>query len=378
MRVIHVSKVTGIAGSEGHLLRLLPGLTQHGVEIHMLILEDPRSSAVPFRQELETRGVSAEILPISRWHVDPLLPGRLMRRLRDLQPDLVHTHLLHADLYGLRAAARARVPYAISSRHNNDAFRHNPLIKWLNRRAMKRTQCVVTISRALARFVYEIEGIDPGKVIPVHYGLESPTPDANARRTARDRLGYADDVPLVGVFGRLVRQKGIDVLLEAFASVSGQHPAARLVVIGDGPLRADLEFQTHKLGLKDVVSFTGWIDNARDLMPACDLIAVPSRWEGFGLVTLEAMGYALPLVASRTSALPEIIVDGETGLLVPPENPSALAEAINTLLSGPERTRSFGRAGYERLATTFSVEKMVQATLDVYNKVVSAPTARMN
>jgi glycosyltransferase involved in cell wall biosynthesis len=153
--------------------------------------------------------------------------------------------------------------------------------------------------------------------------------------------------------------------------VRARHPDARLIVVGEGTLRGDLERQAARLGLDDGVTFTGWVENGRALIPACDLIVVPSRWEGFGLVTLEAMGYSLPIVASRTSALPEIIQHDKTGLLVPPEDPSALAGAINSLLSNPKRARSFGKAGYRRLGRDFTVDKMVEATLEVYAGVVA-------
>ena len=369
MRVVHLSKVTGIAGSEGHLLYLLPGLIEHGLDVHMLVLEDPRHPVGAFCQALEEAGVGVTRVPISG-HLDPLLLSRLRRQFEHLRPVLVHTHLLHADLYGLLAAAQAGVPHAISSRHNNDAFRRNPFIKWLNRRAMRHAERVIAISQALARFVCDVEGIAPRKVVTVHYGLEPPPSSPGLREKARAALGYGEREPLVGVFGRLVRQKGIDVLLDAFRHVSRSYPEARLVIVGDGPLRSELEAQARRLGLGKTVRFTGWIAQARDLMPACDVITVPSRWEGFGLVTLEAMGYARPVIASRTSALPEIVLDGETGLLVPPEDSAALADAINRLLGDPEYAATLGQAGYRRLVTHFSVEKMIRATLDVYGEVM--------
>jgi glycosyltransferase involved in cell wall biosynthesis len=283
---------------------------------------------------------------------------------------MVHTHLIHADLYGLPAAQRAGVPHAISSRHNDDAFRRQPLIRWLNRRAMDRADRVIAISEAVGRFVRQVEGIDAAKVVTVHYGLEPPEIAADARESGRARLDIAADVPLIGAFGRLVAQKGFDVLLDAVAQVHQTHPAARFVIVGDGSLRADLEAQAAALELGEVVTFAGWVDNARTLMPACDVISVPSRWEGFGLVTLEAMGYSVPLVASRASALPEIILDGETGLLVPPEDAAALAGAFDQLLGDPARAERLGKAGRDRLHNTFSVERMVDATLDVYRQVM--------
>ncbi len=369
MRVVHISKVVGIAGSEGHLLRLLPGLAGKGLEIHALVLEEAHRSASGFVEALGRHGIAVERIPI-RGHFDPTLGRRLTERLRAIRPILVHTHLLHADLYGLPAARRAGIPHAISSRHNDDLFRRNAIWKWVNQRIMQHANRVIAISHALAKFVCEVEGVDQGKVVTIHYGLEAPPLDPVARSTARAKLGYAEQDMIVGMFGRLIRQKGVDVLLRAFPLVQQAHPAARLLIVGDGPQRLTLERLAAALGLTGTVCFAGWIEGARRLMPACDVIAVPSRWEGFGLVTLEAMSWALPIVASRVSALPEIVVDGETGLLVPPDKVEPLADAITCLLADKPRALAMGRAGYRRLANSFSVEKMVCATLEVYKGVV--------
>lgn len=369
MRILHISKVTGIAGSEGHLLMLLPALAQQGVETHMLVLEDPARPAQTFCREMAARGVPVEVMPI-RHDVASGLVSRLTARLRALRPDLVHTHLIHGDLYGLFAARRAGVLFAVSTRHNDNPFRRRPLIRWLNRQAMRRATRVIAISQALARFVAEVEGIDCAKIVVIPYGFTPPAYPSDARQRARAELGCGPHEPLLGFFGRLIPQKGVDVLLAAFPAICERVPQARLLVVGDGALRGDLEAQARELGIEEAVIFTGWVEQAHRLMPACDAIAMPSRWEGFGLVALEAMGASRPLVASRVSALPEIIVDGETGLLVPPEDASALAEAAAALLADAERAAAMGQAGYRRLLAEFPVERMVQATYNLYAELV--------
>lgn len=369
MRVVHISKVAGIAGSEGHLLMLLPALARQGVEVSMLVLEDPRRTAGAFCREMVARGIPCETLPV--WgHVDPALLGRIAAYLRGLQPDIVHTHLIHADLYGLLAARWAGVQHAISSRHNNTPFHGRPLINWLKRTAMRRADRVIAISYAVARFVAEVERVDAGKIVTIHYGFEPLDYPPDAREAARAEMGLPPGAPVIGMFGRLIPQKGIDVLLDALPQVLQQHPDARLLIVGDGVLRATLEAQAQALGLDGVVTFAGWVERAYRLMPACDLIVMSSRLEGFGLVALEAMSAARPMVASRASSLPEIVVDGETGLLVPPEDAPALAEAIAALLGDPAHAAALGQAGLRRLRAEFSVDKMVNATYGVYVDVL--------
>lgn len=369
MRVLHISKVTGIAGSEGHLLSLLPALAARGIDVRMLVLDQPDGRALEFCHAMAARGVPVDTVRISH-HVDPLLVRRIARRLRALDPNVVHTHLVHADLYGLAAAHRAGIRATISSRHDNNPFRRRPFVGWLNQRAMRRARRIVGISHALSRFVIEVEGADRGKVATIHYGLEAPDHPGGRRVAARERLEQPVEVPLVGVVGRLIEQKGIDVLLDAWPAVVARHPGARLIVIGDGPLREPLHQRAARLGLERVVAFAGWAADARDLMPACDVIVIPSRWEGFGLVALEAMAAARPVVASDVDALPEIVRPRETGLLVPPGDAPALSAAINELLDRPEWAAALGNAGWQRFVDHFSVEKMACATHHLYEAVM--------
>jgi glycosyltransferase involved in cell wall biosynthesis len=371
MRVVHISKSTGIAGSERHLLTLLSGLRQRGVETHVLVLEDPRRPADGWCRAMEACGETVERVPIHA-HLDPTLVSRLAQRLAAFKPDLVHTHLLHADLYGLTAARRAGVPHAVSSRHNDDAFRHNPLIKWLNRRVMRHAERIIAVSGSVARFVAQVEGTPWQRVVTVHYGLDVPTCPANIHEMARARLGVKGgrDLALVGFVGRLVRQKGVDLALEAFAKTYRAHPQSRLVIVGDGPLKGHLQTQARRLGLREGVIFAGWIDDASGVIPAFDVVVMPSRWEGFGLVALEAMSRGLPVIASRAGSFPEIVIDGETGLLVPPECPAALAGAMEEILADPRRAAAMGLRGRNRVVESFSVAKMVDSTILVYQQIM--------
>jgi glycosyltransferase involved in cell wall biosynthesis len=363
-----VAKVAGIAGAENHLLRLLPELATRGFDIKVVVLGDDGPSR-GFRDALAAAGIASQRVPIrAPW--DPLTMRTLTVRLRDLRPDVVHTHLIHADVHGQAAAARAGVPLKVSSRHNTNPFRRRPWVRRFDRRALRRVDRVIAISRAVERFVVDVEGADPARVRVVPYGFDPPSVVPGARDVARRRLGVDDSSPVVGVFGRSVRQKGVDVLLDAWPEVLSTHPAARLVVVGDGPLRPRLERQSRRLGRAGRVIFAGWVDHAAGLMPGCDVIAIPSRWEGFGLVALEAMAAARPIVASRVGGLEEIVVAGVTGSLVAPEDPQPLAEALSRLLAEPAVAVRFGAAGLERLRTQFAVAAMVDGTEAVYRELL--------
>jgi len=370
-RVIHLTKMTGAAGSEGHLLTLLPGLRAQGVDARLWMLVEPGNPVQAYVDRIQARGVPVERMVIRR-HLDPGLWQRLTAHLRRAGPDLVHTHLIHADLYGIPAARRAGVRGVVSSRHNDDRFRHWLPFRVLSRWLWRQADAGIAISEAIRRFTIAVEGVSPDKIHTIHYGLDPASvqapPDARAR--LRAGLGLPPGALLAGSVCRLIAQKGLDNALDAFGQVAAEFPAAHYVIAGDGPLRAALEAQAARLGLADRVHFLGWRADASAVLAALDVLLAPSRWEGFGLVFLEAMALDVPVISTRVSAIPEVVADGETGWLVPPGDPAAIAGALRAALSDPDERRRRGEAGRARLESQFTVDAMVQRTLAVYRGVL--------
>lgn len=368
MQVVHIIKAVQAAGAERHLLTLLSGLRgreQRDMDARLILLVEPGNDMQAYVDEVEKRGIPVERLVIQR-DLDPSLYTRFSARLRDLKPDVVHTHLLHADLYGILMARRLSVPVIISSRHNDNAFRRRTPIKQVNQFLWRMADAGIAISDSIARFTVEVEGAPKNKIHRIYYGLEAQKPlDRNTARAAILReLGLPDDAALIGMVCRLTEQKGITYALQAFAKLKDEFPHAHLLIAGDGPLRSALEREAAPL--KNRVHFLGWRDDTASLMAALDIFLAPSLWEGFGLVFLEAMAQAVPILATNVSAIPEIIVDGETGLLVPPRDVGALAEALRKLLSDKPLRQYMGLQGQDRLETYFSAAKMVDETAALY------------
>jgi glycosyltransferase involved in cell wall biosynthesis len=364
MKVTHLLKAVGIAGAERHLLALLPALRSHDVDSAVVLLEDPRRPQKELRGRFEAEGIRVHAIPI-HWHIDPALPAELHAVLQGEPFDVLHAHLPHGEVYGEIAMRNFPGRKFVISRHNDDRFR-----RWLPLRpvfapSLRRADRVVAISQAMRRFLIEVEGAPAEKVEVVPYGLDA---EAFARSVHpgkfRKEIG-AKDEPIVGFVGRLTRQKGADILLRAFAGVEKSRPDARLILAGDGPDRAALASLAHSLGLRRVM-FIGWRKDAPDILADVSLLAVPSRWEGFGLVALEAMALGKPVIASRVSALPEIVVPEETGLLVPTGDEEGLGRALLALLSDPRQAARMGRAGKERVLKEFPVSKMAQRTAEIY------------
>jgi glycosyltransferase involved in cell wall biosynthesis len=349
MRVMHVHRIRGIGGSERHLLTLLPALAERGVEPVLVGLDDPAWEAADFYGALRVPAVRIR----SSRDLDPLLLFRLARTLR---ADVVHTHLVHADVYG-GLAARLRGAYLVSTKHNDDPFRTGPF-RFVERALSRAADRVVTITDALRTFTVERVGIPAQKVETIHYGLDD-LPEAWGRNPA-------DAVPrearvLLSV-SRLIRQKGIDVAIRALPALPGD---TVLVVLGEGPERARLEELARALEVDHRLFLLGRVPDVAAWLERATLLVHPARWEGFGLGVLEAMLARLPVVASNVSSLAELVLEGETGHLVPPDDPHALARAIVNALEQP----SFGDAGYNRARREFSVARMADRTAELYNRL---------
>jgi glycosyltransferase involved in cell wall biosynthesis len=369
-RIIHLCKMTGAAGAEGHLLLLLPGLRARGLDARLWILVEPDNPVDHVVARAQACGIPVERIVIHH-DLDPGLWRRLAARLRAAQADLVHTHLLHADLYGIPAARRARIPYVVSSRHNDDRFRYRLPVRLINRWLWRQTDAGIAISEAIRQFSIQVEGAPASRVHTIHYGLDPASVIAppDARQTLRTALNIPADAPVAGSVCRLTGQKGLIDAIHAFARIAAALPDAHYVIAGDGPLRFELEAEVRALGLVERVHFLGWRDDAHAVLAALDVLLAPSLWEGFGLVLLEAMALQVPIIATRVSAIPEVVIDGETGWLVPPQDAVALAAALSDALTHPSATSERGTNGRRRLEAHFTAEKMIESTLALYQRL---------
>lgn len=368
MKVCHVFKIKAICGSENHLLTLLPRLAAGGAEIAVVMMHEPKNPVPEFSSRLERHGIDVFRVKIGcDLSLSALL--KVVRILKSEKPDIVHTHLIHGDLYGTLAAKMAGIEKIVSSKHNDDRFRRRLLLKQLNRYLNRKARRIIVISEALKNFTIRHERIDPEKVAVIHYGLKDFEQSLNDKNL-REKLGYKKEDIVFGIIARLIEQKGHRYLLEAFRAVGNKHRQARLLIVGDGELREELERLTHDLGLDRQVRFLGRREDTADIYHALDVFVHPSLWEGFGLVFLEAMSFSLPIIAAKVSAIPELVQDGETGLLVPPENIPQLVKAMTWMIEHPKERKRMGTRGRQRLLTDFGHEKMVAKTMSLYEKML--------
>jgi len=354
MRVVHVHRMRGIGGSERHLLTLLPALSERGLDPVFVGLDDPAWDPSDFYGALTVPALRLR----SPRDVDPVLLARLVRSLR---ADVVHTHLVHADLYG-GVAARLRGARVVTTKHNDDPFRGGPF-RFVERGLVRLADRVVAITDALRAFTIERVGVPAEKVQTIHYGLDG-LPAAWGDNPPDDVPG---DARVLLAVSRLTAQKGIDVAIRALAELPAD---TVLVVLGEGPERGALERLARELGVEQRVFLLGRVPDVAAWLRRARVYVHPARWEGFGLGVLEAMLAGLPVVASNVSSLPELVRDGQTGLLVPADDAAALTGAIVDAFERPD----LGSAGVARARQEFSVARMADRTAALYADLASAPS----
>jgi glycosyltransferase involved in cell wall biosynthesis len=343
--VLHTQKVAGISGSEAHLLQLLPDLRARGWDIRFLMLHEDEPGAWEFARELEGRGVPLDAIRL-RADVDPIAFGEVVARLSRQRPQILHTHLVHADVYGQLAGAMTRVPLRLSTKHGFNEFREGRFFGIADRTVGSLAHVHIAISQGLAHYLAETEGFDEARFEIVHYGIA-------ARDTVEPYRGA--EPRLLGI-GRLIPIKGHLVLLRALAHARSRIPGITLDVAGRGPLEPALKVFARELAIDDAVRFLGFVSPVQKAIEQAAIVVVPSLGEGFGMVALEAMERARPVIASAVGGLPEIVADGRTGLVVEPGDADALGDAIAYLAGDLERAAEMGRAGRQRALAEFPPE----------------------
>lgn len=361
MRIAQLLISGDLAGGQLVALQLARAVRERGDEA---IFVAPAHGS--FVERARAEGFEAHLVDAGRLH---RVAGarRLTRLLRERRVDVLHTHTLAAaNTLGRLAARRARVP-VVSHLHIENHFRSptKPLLRRADNASARLCAALIAVSEDTRR-AYERQGY-PRRIEVVYNGVEL---DGAAPGGLRERLGIPASAPLVGEVGRLCDVKGQRELIEALAQLPGAHA----VLVGvdlerGGAYQRELEETAERLGVRDRVVFAGRIDDAGALLADLDVLALPSSTEGLPLVVLEAMARGRAVVATPVGGTPEVVVDGVTGLLVPPRDPDALAAALRRLLADPGLRARMGDAGHERVRTRFSADAMTTRVLEIYDAV---------
>lgn len=372
IRVLQLIDGLNIGGAEVLLRDLCSGLLKRGFAVAV-----GYSTPGPIIQDLQAQGIEPVFLPrLAR--VDPLRYGMgLIRLILAFHPHVVHTHLFKSDFHGRMAAALCKTPVVISTLHNNDPWARHWLFGPLYGLTARRAARLIAVSQEVNDFHARFSHIPSGKIITIPNGVdvERFRFDPAARAQVRSSFGMSADTPLVGIIGRLKPQKDHTAFLTAAAEIARQVRGVRFLVVGDGPLRGELENQARGLGLEQAVVFCGLRGDIPAILSALDVLVLSSRWEGLPINLLEGMAAGRAVVTTNISGILDVVEAGVSALVVEPGIPSALAQACVGLLQDADRRAELGAAALERVRARFSIQAMIDRTVDVYQTALRAAEA---
>ncbi|NNF62525.1 MAG: glycosyltransferase family 4 protein [Gammaproteobacteria bacterium] len=355
MKVLHVEAGRHLYGGPAQVLLLLRGLRAEGVEN---VLVCPEGSAIA----AASPAAQLRQVPL-RGDIDVAGVPRLRRIIRQTSPDIVHLHSRRgADWIGGLASLRLGIPVVLSRRVDN---RESRLLATAKYALVDR---IIAISHAIYNVLHEA-GVGQEKLVCVPDAVPPSASFPRDRQWLEQRFGVPPNVRLIGVIAQLIERKGHRVLINALPDIVRRHPDVRVMFFGDGRNRAALQQAIDDAGLNSVVTMPGFCDELERVLPNIDLVVHPALREGLGVAVLEALQAGLPVVASAAGGIPEAVIDGKSGLLVPPADAAALAKAVNSILADATLASALGHGGRATVAANFSAEKMVAGNLAVYRTV---------
>jgi glycosyltransferase involved in cell wall biosynthesis len=364
--VLFVHGITAIGGAERELLVMLERLPQRG---YRPIVACPDGG--PLAQKLVRRGVETRVAPMPPWRKLFAYPKRpaAVRALRDViaavRPALIHVNDIWWVPQTLRAVGGVRIPILAHVRQEIEP----PKVR---RYELDKVDLVFPVSRQIQQSL-EAGGVLPERLKVLHSGIDmSRIPDQDDGREVRRRFDIPADALVLGTVANLFARKGYDVMLRALPAIVTALPNVHYVIVGSGDAAYETRLRTvvKDLRLERRVHFAGFQDPVYPCLAAMDLYVHPALMEGFGIAVLEAMAMRKPVVATTAGGLPEIVQDGETGILVPPGDADALARAVSSLLPDSARCRQFGEAGRARVAVHFTVEAMMDRLTSGYETLL--------
>jgi len=370
IRVLQLTTDSKIAGAEVLLLLFAQGYDRNKFDVHFCTLA-PRGD---FHLALQERGVKGFSLDVRNLCSLPAALMKLRKIIRRKKIDIVHTHLHHASFLGMLAARTNRVPIPLLTRHYTAYFyaQGNTFHSYLDKISSRLAVKIISVSEAVKSSLMQAEGLDGNKIVTIYNGIDPARFDSvkeNLKRKLLTELRVNDRYPVLGHIATLHPCKGHIYLFKALISIRKVYPNVLLLVVGDGLMRKELRTYVAEGGLSENIVFTGHRREIPEILSLIDIAVQPSIDEALGISILEAMAAGKPVVATRLGGIPEIVNQGETGLLIQPKNPMALSKAILKLATDRKLAQRMGRAGRLRVAKRFGIQNMIKKTEALYEQL---------
>jgi L-malate glycosyltransferase len=357
MNVLEVVSGRGMNGAVNHCLQLTNQLAARGHRVTIVCRPGAWIAKQPTHEH-----VGFLTSDLHSWPLDEL--RRVGQHVESHAIDVVHTHMSRAHFFGVLLKRFVSSP-VVATAHSRNV---QPHLMFNDR--------VIAVSDAVRRFQHAWNFVAASRLRMIHPFVDTSRfapPAPSSRAQARAALGLKPDTLAIGVVGHLFREKGIVELVRVLATVRRSLPTAQLVLVGDGPTSYIARVMAEADALQQTahLRWTGWRDDVPAIMGALDVLAVGSVEESFSMATAEAMASAVPVVAARVGGLVEVVADGITGLMVPPNDEHRMADAIVHLLANPNLRAQYGAAGRARTLERFSVDVQVAAVEDVLRQVAT-------
>lgn len=359
--IVHIDCGKGWRGGQSQALYLTKGLKERGYDVSLIC-----QSGSPLLER--AREVGIEVFPLKmNFEFSPISVFKISKILKIKKAKILHSHDSHSATLGILASFLHPVPIKILARKVDFSVKGNPFRKL---KYDKLISAIIAVSNGVKEVLVK-EGIPESKIHTIYEGTNIERFKIEGEKEEwKERLGFRRNRFLAGIVAHLAHHKGHIYLIEAAKILKEKGAELDILVIGDGELKDTLISKAKELGVDDVVKFLGFRKDIPELLKAIDLFILSSYLEGLCTSLLDAMAAKLPIVATRTGGIPEAIEDGVNGILVPPRNPSALADAILQFYKDRNKLREMGEKGYERAKKFFSVESMIDNTISLYNQLL--------
>jgi len=362
LSLFHIDAGKEWRGGQRQAFFLVKELWKRGYAVHFVVQPD-----CPLHQKASEAGLPVFPLRMkSEFDLGAIF--RLGWEMKKRQCRLAHFHDAHGVAVGGTAARRAHVPLRFISRRVIFPLKRN---SFSFRKYTKNVDAIIAISDSVKKVLLD-SGVPFSLIHVIPSGIDfSPFEELTSRDFLRREFSFAPDDYLVGIVAALEDSKGHTDLIRASRILREQAPKIKVIVVGKGPLEIKLDKQARQMGVDDIVFFLGFRKDIPRLLASLDLFVLSSHHEGLGTSLLDAMASRLPIVATQTGGIPDVVIHGETGLLVPPHNPEALAQSILMLYCDRNLAVRLGQRGYEVVHQKFSAQAMAGKIIDLYERVAS-------
>jgi L-malate glycosyltransferase len=359
-KILHVITSLGIGGAENLLLSYLKNLDNNKYSFYVCCLRDKPDDLSSEISEY------AQIINLKMKNkFNPIVVSRLLKVIKKIQPEIIHTHLFQPRIYTTFAHLLYNRAVLLTHKHSivNPGKHH--IFMLLEMVAILFNKKIIAISDSVKESLYKYEFIPKSKIFVLTNSIDY----LKFNEASKNKTYLIEKSIVIGTVGRVERVKGIKYLLLAMQIILQQYPNARLEIIGDGSQLNKLKSLAEKLGISNSIIFFGKLANPIPNYRRMDVFVLPSLLEGFGIVLLEAMAAGIPVVATNIHGIKEVIVDGKSGILVPPKNPEAIAKAVTSIIEDPQLSKDLVDGGFKR-ARLFDIQEHLLKLENLYKSLL--------